>query len=338
VLKGIRMAEKDLAGMMNDEIENGIDRSQGLITKGIQKLKDQVFGSAVAEQKPDSTSTTYTQSASYQKSESGELNIRTRDGDQVSIRFEDLDQFQLNRQIVIDAEQAKAAEPKAITPKGPSETPDVASEQIEDPLATVPKIVNPASDNLAQAQNKVQPPVTDVTVQEQSLFYERSAFSFSIKGELDEDELKAIGNLVSDAADLADEFFHGDIDAAFNQALELGFDRHELTGFALQLTRVEQVQVIQTYGSVSHFKDDGQNSDPAKAVKPVAHYLDKMLDVVEQSRQKLQDGDAYENMINDLINRMGEVHTPDLISAINRFHTFNKTLLDNLPLGFKRQA
>lgn len=338
VLKGISMAEKDLAGMMNEEIENGIDRSQALIEQGIQQLKDQVFGSADAEQSPVSSSAIYTQSASYQKSESGELNIRTRDGDQVSIRFEDLEQFQLNRQVLIDAEQAKTTESKPVIPQTASETPDTASEQIEDPLATEPAVENTSSDSADQTQGNVQPPTANVAAKEQYLHFERSAFSFSVEGELDEDELKAIGNLVSDAADLADEFFHGDIDIAFNQALELGFDEQELTGFALQLTRVEQVQVIQTYESVSHFKDDRQSSDPAKAAKPIAHYLDKMLDVVEESRQRLQDGDAYENMINDLINQMGEVHTPDLISAINRFHSFNKKLLDNLPLGFQRQV
>ena len=337
VLKGIGMAKKDLAGMMNEDIENGIERSQALIEQGLQKLKNKVFASAdEADQSPVASSATYTQSASYQKSESGELNIRTRDGDQVSIRFEDLEQFQLNRQLLIETEQTNATEPKTVRHQPTSETPDTASGQVADPLVTLPINENAASDSTDQAQDNVQSPATHLATQEQYLHYERSAFSFTVAGELDDNELKAIGNLVGDAADLADEFFHGDMDAAFNQALELGFDEQELTGFALQLTRVEQVQVIQTYESVSHFKDDGQDGDPAKAAKPIAHYLDKMLDVVEQSRQKLEDGDAYENMVDDLINQMGEVHTPDLISAINRFHMFNKKLLDNLPSGFQR--
>lgn len=345
VLKGIGMAEKDLAGMMNEEIENGIERSQGLISQGIQQLKDQVFGSAVAEQDPVSRSAVYTQSASYQESESGELNIRTRDGDYISLRYEDLEQFQVNRQLFIDAEQTKSTEPKTPRPDKPiSETSDTGGEQVEGSLATKPQIEGASKGSTEQIQNKApsvasnESLTSNVEAKEQYLHYERSAFSFSVKGELDEGELKAIGSLVNDTADLADEFFNGDIDAAFKQALELGFDETELTGFALQLTRVEQVQVIQTYESVSHFKDDSQSGDPAKAAKPIAHYLDKMLDVVEESRQKLQDRDVYENMVNDLINQMSEVHTPDLISAINRFHTFNKKLLDNLPPGFQRQV
>ena len=351
VLKGISMAEKDLAGMMNEEIEKGIQRSQGLIEQGIQQLKDQVFGTPAAEQTGPSRSSIYTESATYQKSESGELNIRTRDGDQISLRFEDLEQFQLNRQLLIDAEKVIPRDPEIPRPEKPiSQISEANSQQIEGSLASSPTTESTAKDNTQQTQGQTQPsakenPITDneplaskVSVKEESVHFERSALSFSVEGELDADELKAIGNLVNDAADLADEFFNGDIDAAFKQALELGFDEQELTGFALQLTRVEQVQVIQTYESVSHFKDDSQNSDPAKSAKPIAHYLDKMLDVVEDSRQRLQDGDAYENMVNELINQMGEVHTPDLISAINRFHTFNNKLLDNLPAGFQRQV
>jgi hypothetical protein len=175
------------------------------------------------------------------------------------------------------------------------------------------------------------------TVKQNSVYLESSSLSFSVTGELDEDELKAIGKLVADANDLADEFFNGDIETAYKQALKLGFDDQELTSFALQLTKVENTQVIKAYETVSHYDQDNANNEPAKAAKPVAHYLDKMLGVVEESRLKLQDGNEYENLINELINRMGEVHTPDLIHAINRFHSFNQKLLDNLPLTFKAE-
>jgi hypothetical protein len=53
------------------------------------------------------------------------------------------------------------------------------------------------------------------------IFYQENSFSFSVNGELDEDELKAIGQLVADANELTEEFFNGDIETAFNQALEL---------------------------------------------------------------------------------------------------------------------
>ena len=129
-----------------------------------------------------------------------------------------------------------------------------------------------------------------------------------------------------------------DIEKVFDQALKLGFDDQELAGLALQLTRQDKAQVIQKYESVSHFKDDSADADGVKGVKPVAHYLDKMLDLVEESKQKLQEGNSFDNLLNDLINQMVEVHTPDLIQALNRFHTFNQKLLDNIPTGFQREV
>jgi hypothetical protein len=181
-----------------------------------------------------------------------------------------------------------------------------------------------------EAKSSIKP------VEPNAVFYQKNSFSFSLKGELDEDELKAIGQLVSDANDLAEEFFNGDIGTAFNQALELGFDEQELSSFALQLTKVENTQVIKAYETVSRFDGDNVDNNPAKAVKPVADYLDKLLSVLDGARLKLEDSESYENMINELINKLGkEVATPDLISAINRFNEFNQKLVINLPVGYQ---
>lgn len=43
VLKGIKLAEQDLAGFLNEEITNGISQSKTLIEDGIAKLKDNIF-------------------------------------------------------------------------------------------------------------------------------------------------------------------------------------------------------------------------------------------------------------------------------------------------------
>jgi hypothetical protein len=181
-------------------------------------------------------------------------------------------------------------------------------------------------------------PNTD-KIQQNTIFYEESTFSFSVKGELDEDELKAIGQLVADANELAEGFFNGDIETAFNEALELGFDEQGLSSFALQLTKVENTAVIKAYETVSRFDSDNVESDPAKAVKPVADYLDKLLNVLDGSRLRLEDSNSYDNIINKLINKLGkDVATPDLISAVNRFNEFNQKLVNNLPIGYQPES
>ena len=333
VLKGIKLAEQDLAGFLNEEIANGISQSKSAIEEGIDNLKRDVFNPEALDLAPPTQSVDNFTSVSYAKQESGELSIRTRDGDRVNVTFEDFEQFEFSqRQIQQKVQEAESA---AKTPlagqvendgalKPPVESETLVTESLEETGTNVEKAKEPKSSSKAIEQNAV--------------FYQENSFSFSfsVKGELDEGELKAIGKLVADANELAEEFFNGDIETAFNQALELGFDEQELSSFALQLTKVENTQVIKAYETVSRFDDDSPDSNPAKAVRPVADYLDKLLNVLDGSRLHLEDSKSYENVINELINKLGdEVATPDLISAINRFNEFNQKLLNNLPIGFQ---
>ncbi|MDF2180339.1 DUF5610 domain-containing protein [Aliiglaciecola sp. CAU 1673] len=290
VLKGVESAKKELGDLMSDEISDGIEKSQQAIEKGIQSLEDNLFGRVGSA---DSSLQAVSQTAmSYSRQDAGALVIRTRDGDEVTIRFEDARQFAASQSVRLESS---------------------------------------AGDEEGTGGQRV-------SSEQQALFFQRSSFSYSVNGDLDEEELKAIGQLVADAADLADEFFNGDVELAFNQALELGFDEKELTGFAFQLSRQEQVKVIQAYEAVSHFQDGDASSDPAAKVKPIAEYVQHMLDLVEESRNHLESGAAYENLVNGLINKVLKIEVPELIEAINRFHGFNQRLLDNLPSSATAQA
>lgn len=357
VLRGIKLAEKDLAGFMNEDIKKGITSSKNLIDQGIEKLRQQIFNPEAAEQNgTQNTTVTNNTEVSYGKLEMGELTIRTQDGDQVNIRFEDLQAFEASQQQIqqasaqpVAAQQQAEVEELAAEPaqakvaarpadvKGTTHEPDPESpaEQERTEQSASASAVSPENTEQAQQNSEVEEP----SIKQNAIFYQQQSLSFSVKGELDEDELKAISDLVSDANDLADEFFNGDIETAFNQALELGFNEQELTGFALQLNRVESAQVIKAYESVSHYDEDNQgNEDATKSVKPVADYMDKLLDVLDRSSKQLENSQSYENMVAELINRLGEVATPDLITAINRFNGFNQKLVDNLPIGFQLQA
>ena len=336
VLKGIGMAEKDLAGIMNDDIKTGIRRSQELIDTGLQKLRESIFGETQEASAAIATKVALESQVNYERRDSGELRIRTLDGDEVMIRFEDLESFEFNQKLLKEVEEEQIFQ-RPVEPTKPdvvnTTESNIQNDVNKEPVA---REFNAAGDTVVAEENNATNTheASRVTSTESYEHFNSNALSFTVQGELDEDELNAIGTLVADASDLADEFFNGDIESAFNQALKLGYDEKELTGFALQLTRQEQTQSIQAYESVSHFSEDDPRGDPNKAVKPVAHYLDKMLDVFEQSRQKLESGEQYDDLINGLINQMGEVHTPDLISAIQRFHSFNQKLLNGLPLNF----
>ncbi len=285
--KGIRMAERDIGGFMNDEIRDGIDNSRSLLDRQINELEGQIF-------RPESVSESL--SASSLQQSDGSILIRTKDGDEVSLSF--LNAEQSSASIQIQSEYA---------PYQPAEGPDEG----ESPFST-------------GAQS------FSASLRTQTL--QMSEFSIQIRGELDEDEMKAISDLLSNASDLADTFYRGDIETAFNQALELGYDKQELVGFALQLNRTEQTQVVQAYEYVQRYNEqDTGNTEQQKAVKPVAQYLDKMLSVLDQSRQQLQSPDDYNSIINGIVNEMKDVQVPDLVQAINRFYSFNQQLIEALP-------
>ena len=78
---------------------------------------------------------------------------------------------------------------------------------------------------------------------------ERNVYAFSsgrieisVDGELNEEELTAIGELVGKVESLANEFFAGDVQKAFESAAALGFDSTQIASFALKLSTRETLR------------------------------------------------------------------------------------------------
>ena len=291
VSRGFAMAEKDLAGFMNDEIEQGITKSRDLIDMGINDLETDIFG----RQQPNAVQLSSLEALAASDEKSGSLVIRTKDGDEVSFSFESLRSFQASQQLNFQAQTSQ----------------------------------NQSNGNDEQSESGFSASYSQQTSYQ---YYERSGISFSLKGELDEEELNSIADLIGQVQDLADTFYSGDIDKAFEEALSLGFDDKELVGYALQLNRTTQTEVLKTYENIQHYNED--KSDNAKfgnVVSPIAQYLEKMMDTFANAENKLESSEDYNALIAGIINEMEDVQVPDLISAINRFRSFNQTLLDGLP-------
>jgi len=291
VSRGFTMAEKDLAGFMNEEIQQGMTKSRDLIDTGINDLETDILG----RQQPNAVTLSSLNAVAATDEKSGSLLIRTKDGDEVSFSFESLRSFQAAQQINFQAQASQ-------------EQGGGSGEQSESSISA------------------------SYSQQTSYQYYERSGISFSLKGELDEDELASIADLVGQVQDLADTFYSGDIDKAFEEALKLGFDDKELVGYALQLNRTTQTEVLKTYENIKHYNENEKdNSKFGNVVSPVAQYLEKMMDTLASAENKLASSEDYNTLIAGLINEMKDVQVPDLISAINRFRSFNQTLLDGLP-------
>ena len=83
----------------------------------------------------------------------------------------------------------------------------------------------------------------DATISTTSVYaFASGRMQVEVTGELDADELKAIGDLMEKVDSLASQFFDGDTQAAFSSAAELGFDAGEIAGFALRLSVKESVR------------------------------------------------------------------------------------------------
>ncbi|NDW16810.1 DUF4367 domain-containing protein [Alteromonas genovensis] len=289
VSRGFVMAEKDLAGFMNEELENGISKSRELIDTGIDDLETDIFNRQGVENGNVARVSTLA-AASVSNEQSGQLSIRTKDGDEVTFSFESLQSFQASQQTSFQTQSI--------------------------------------SDGSGDGA------ITNVSAQQTTAFeyYERSGISFSLKGELDEAEMKSIADLVGQVQDLADTFYKGDVDKAFEEALSLGFDDKELVGYALQLNRSTQTDVLKAYENIQHYNEyKDERSQYGNVVSPVSQYLEKMMNTFENAETTLASNEDYNALIAGLISNMEDVQVPDLISAINRFHTFNQTLLDGLP-------
>lgn len=161
-----------------------------------------------------------------------------------------------------------------------------------------------------------------------STVFEQSAnFSLAISGDLDDNELKAIGDLVAQADDIANTFYRGDIEEAFKQSLEIGYDTKELASFAFQLTKAESYQKVQKYDEVKNYSETAAD---LKAPKAVAQYLNKVLDGLNTANEQLENEGDFKAVINSLVNELKDVQVPDILTAINRFHSFNAKLLEGI--------
>ncbi|WP_281557090.1 DUF5610 domain-containing protein [Thalassomonas sp. RHCl1] len=152
-------------------------------------------------------------------------------------------------------------------------------------------------------------------------FSQSQSFSLQIEGELDEEELEAVSSLVQDIGKLADKFFSGDIEQAWQQANELGFDDQQVAQVSFDFQEVKQVAVTEHYGRVPQ-----QHESPFATISPYLKDLD--------SAASLADNLFAGNNLKELMSGVAEQLLADADDALNssseQFVNFNQRLLDAL--------
>lgn len=109
---------------------------------------------------------------------------------------------------------------------------------------------------------------------------EEFGYSFSVKGNLSEDEMTAIRDLVRDVNQMADDFFGGDVQKAFDQAGDMRFDSSQLASLELSMSQSQQYTAAQAY------RETQRNAAPAEEQRPglrLGQLINDMRDRFSQS-------------------------------------------------------
>jgi len=153
-----------------------------------------------------------------------------------------------------------------------------------------------------------------INQQGSAAFFESSSFAsanfqFSVQGNLDKGEQKAINGLLKDVGKLANQFFNGDVQAAFNASLELGFDSRELKGFALDFQQSTYVEVAQTYQRTEQMGNSVASASPNSNPAPAIDVLSQLEQLLEQTKEVVKIEEAQQTVKNllsgmlDLLNQ-----------------------------------
>jgi len=73
------------------------------------------------------------------------------------------------------------------------------------------------------------------------------SFSMTVNGDLNEEEQKAINELMADLQNVSSTFFSGDLDEAFEQAQALNLGNEQLVAFSMDLRQTKVVAAIKSY-------------------------------------------------------------------------------------------
>jgi hypothetical protein len=152
----------------------------------------------------------------------------------------------------------------------------------------------------------------------------QSEFMFSVEGDLDEDELKAINNLLNNVNDLAKDFYSGDVETAFNKALKMDYDSSEISEFSISLTQIKNFTAYKAYQTETPLF----NANAINELKPLAEFAND-INTTLASIQNLFDHPR--ELFTDITSHINALQKPqDYPSQQMDFFEFANQLMDKI--------
>ncbi len=115
-----------------------------------------------------------------------------------------------------------------------------------------------------------------------------ASFSLNVTGELDEGELNAINQLLQDVDAIANDFFGGRFEQAFELAVELDINREELSSLNLQLQKTTTTRALAEYQSTAQNNLPSADAPQTSTTSPfseLTHLLDSLESILEEAKK-----------------------------------------------------
>ena len=100
-------------------------------------------------------------------------------------------------------------------------------------------------------------------------------------------------------------FFNGNVEQAFDQAINMGFDSQEIVDFSLKLTHTSQTQVKSGYGA-SAYEQGAASYDAAPAPSKNLVHLGRFLDELEKANSLASDMGQSLSIIGELADTIAQ--------------------------------
>ena len=130
----------------------------------------------------------------------------------------------------------------------------------------------------------------------------RSHLSLTVEGDLDEDELSAITDLAQNVQRASESFFDGNVQAAFEQGMKLGYDTDEIAGFSLEMSHSLNSVATTRYREIREL--DAAQTPKMSGLEQVGGLVNRLSGMLEQAKNLFEDGQqATSDMLKGFVSR-----------------------------------
>lgn len=129
--------------------------------------------------------------------------------------------------------------------------------------------------------------------------YSRSGYRLQVDGDLNEEEMAAIEDLMAQVNDLADEFYNGDLGTAFDMAMELDSDPDQIAEFSLNLKQ-KQVSAYEYAGYSAPVASYAEPELPRGIAQPLGNFADGVRNAFNTANTFAEPRNLLDNLFDQM--------------------------------------